>query len=75
MTETIWLNSDHGSNTVYVTVAEVVAALQKMPQDAKVLITVNGRDSDETKIPTSVRVTKFDDYYLEDEGVVQIYAF
>jgi hypothetical protein len=69
----ICLNKDHGDGYVYVTVEELIVALQKMPQKAKVLLTVQEQKCchsvNVTGIPCSVSLTKHLDYYLHDEVV------
>lgn len=80
MVDQVDLNREHG-DAFYVTVAEMISALQQMPPSAKVLVTVSNnsgedhRPVEETGIPLCLSMRKVAyHYYIGDEKVVEIYA-
>ena len=72
----IWLSKDHGDGYVYVTVEELIDALQRMPPKAKVLLTVDEQKCCHSVkvsgIPRSVNITAPHDYYHQDDVVVEV---
>lgn len=76
MNKLVEFDRDRDDGYVYVTVRQMVEALQRMPEEAKVLlsVTVVGccHNSEERAIPLMVREAEAKDYYLGDDLVVEI---